>query len=66
MKFVEEDTYVCPKCGCMFKRDELGVEAPELRYAIENQNNIHCISCGGLGMDYMAKDLRVMFRTTRQ
>ena len=66
MKFVEEDTYVCPKCGCMFKRNELGAEAPELKYAIEFQDDICCISCGGLGMDYMAKDLKVMCRTTRK
>lgn len=66
MKFIEEDTYVCPGCGCMFKRDELGDDKPELRYAIERQDHIHCISCGNLGMDYMAKDLKVLFRTTRK
>lgn len=66
MKFIEEDTYVCPGCGCMFKREELGIDAPELKYAIEKQNDINCISCGGLGMDYMAKNLKIMFRTTRR
>lgn len=65
MKFIEEDTYVCPRCGCMFKRDELGVDAPEFKYAIEEQDNINCISCGSLGMDYMAKGLKVMFRAKR-
>lgn len=66
MKFIEEDTYVCPSCGCMFKRNEIEVNKPELKNAIEEQNNIHCISCGSLGMDYMAKDLKVTFRATRK
>lgn len=28
--------------GCMFKRNEIEVNKPELKNAIEEQNNIHC------------------------
>lgn len=67
MKFVEEDTYLCPLCGCMFKREELGDKAPDFTNAIIERDNIHCISCGNLGMNYQAKNMtHVMFRTTRQ
>ena len=44
MKFVEEDTYLCPLCGCMFKREELGDKAPDFTNAIIERDNIHCIS----------------------
>lgn len=66
MKFVEEDTYVCPTCGCMFKREELGSEAPAFAKAIVERDNVHCIACGRLGADYMAKDLKILFRSERE
>lgn len=62
MEFIKEDTYVCLSCGCMFKREELGKRAPDIKYAIEVKDNIHCISCGKLGLGYMAKDLKILFR----
>lgn len=67
MKFVEEDTYLCPICGCMFKREELGKDAPDFSNAIIERDNVHCMACRSLGMNYQAKNMaHVMFRTTRQ
>lgn len=67
MRYVEEDTYVCHMRGCMFKREELGDKAPDFTNAIIERDNIHCIACGALGMNYQAKNMtHVMFRTTRQ
>lgn len=60
MKFMEEDTYLCPLCGCMFKREELGDKAPILENAIIERNDVHCISCGSIGMNYQAMT-HVMF-----
>lgn len=65
MKFIEEDTYVCSSCGCMFAREELGENAPALNHAIDQRDDINCISCGKLGMNYMSKGLGIMFKTTR-
>ena len=51
----------------MFKREELGKDAPDFSNAIIERDNIHCVACGSLGMNYQVKNMtHVMFRTTRQ
>ena len=52
ISFVENDTYLCPECGCMFKRDVLGDKAPDYINAVIERESIECINCGHLGMNY--------------
>lgn len=69
MKYVDDDSYLCPNCGCIFSREELGDNAPDFTNAIIERNNIQCISCGHIGMNYQVKELNgvhMMFRTTRR
>lgn len=54
MKFIEEDSYTCPYCGCIVKREELP-NAPEFKDAIFVRDNIRCPNCGNFGMNYMTK-----------
>lgn len=54
MYFIEADSYTCPYCGCVFKREDL-IDPPELKDAISKRNDIECPSCGNYGMNYKAK-----------
>ena len=54
MKFIEEDSYTCPYCGCIVEREELP-NAPEIKDAIFVRDNIRCPNCGNFGMNYMTK-----------
>ena len=54
MKFIEEDSYTCPYCGCIVKREELP-NAPEFKDAIFVRDDIRCPNCGNFGMNYMTK-----------
>ena len=54
MKFIEEDSYTCPYCGCIVEREEL-TNAPEFQDAIFVRDNIRCPNCGNFVMNYMTK-----------
>lgn len=65
MKFVEGDTYLCPYCGCMFKREEIKGKTPDYTDAAIERDNICCVSCGNFGMNYQVNcDPPMMFRST--
>lgn len=54
MKFVKEDSYTCPYCGCIVEREELS-NPPEFKDAISKRHDIQCPNCGNYGMNYMTK-----------
>ena len=54
MYLIEEDSYTCPWCGCVVKREELS-NPPEFRKAIAEKDNVQCPNCEHFGMNYMTK-----------
>lgn len=56
MKFVEDDTFLCPLCGCMFKREESNTKI-EFKDSISKRNDVECPNCGEIGMCYQSKGI---------
>ena len=52
MYHIEKDSYTCPHCGCVVKREELK-NPPKHEDAIIKRDEVVCPYCGHYGMNYM-------------
>ena len=57
-RFIEEDSYTCPRCGVIIDRESLP-NPPEFNNAIKERHSIKCPSCGNYGMNYMSRGYRM-------